>query len=82
MTQLLERRVKEILTSHVDIAVDIDHIDVNSFLDTIGVNSINFIRSVLDIEGEFDFQFDIDLLGYESFGTVKELISYVKQNAG
>ena len=82
MTQLLERRVKEILSSHVDVAVDIERIDENTFLDTIGVNSINFIRTVLDIEGEFNFQFDIDHLGYENFGTVKNLISYVQQNLG
>ncbi|EFM11971.1 conserved hypothetical protein [Paenibacillus curdlanolyticus YK9] len=81
MAELLERRVKEILSSHVDIAVDIDRLEEDAQLDSIGVNSINFIRTVLDIEGEFAFQFDIDFLGYESFGTVSALVSYVRQNA-
>lgn len=80
-TETVTRRVKEILSSHVDAPVNIERVDDDTLLDAIGVNSINFIRAVLEMEGEFDFEFDIDHLGYENFGSIRELVSYVRQHA-
>ncbi|MEK4477160.1 acyl carrier protein [Paenibacillus sp. FSL R7-0048] len=75
----VEQRVREIITSHVDVSVDMDKVKNNSYLDTIGVNSINFIRSVLDLESEYTIEFDIDMLGFDSFETFGNLVKYVEQ---
>lgn len=79
MSGSIEERVKEIVTSHVDFAVDINSIDKNSYLDVIGVNSINFIRTVLQLEEEYSIQFDIDKLDFGTFETFGNLIKYVEE---
>ncbi|MEK3875976.1 acyl carrier protein [Paenibacillus sp. FSL M7-0420] len=75
----IEQKVREIITSHVDVSVDIDKVHSNCYLNTIGVNSINFIRSVLDLETEYSIEFDIDMLGFDSFETFGNLVKYVER---
>lgn len=70
--------VKRTVSSHVDIALDIDQLKDEDLLDVIGVNSINFIRIVLDLEAAYDFEFDIDMLGFESYANLGGLIRYVE----
>jgi acyl carrier protein len=78
----VEERVKEIITSHVDVSVDMDKVEDACYLDTIGVNSINFIRSVLELESEYGIEFDVDKLGFDSFETFGNLIRYIEQKIG
>ena len=77
----IEQRVKEIVTSHVDVAVDINSINNDCFLDLIGVNSINFIRAVLQLEDEYSIQFDIEKLDFWAFENFGNLVSYVEKLA-
>jgi len=43
-----------------------------------GVDSITFIKIVVALEGEFDFEFDDDMLLITKFPTVKTMIEYVE----
>lgn len=70
--------VKRTVSSHVDIALDIGRLKNEDFLDVIGVNSINFIRIVLDLEAAYDIEFDIDMLGFEAHVNLGGLIRYVE----
>jgi amino acid adenylation domain-containing protein len=47
-------------------------------LSYIGINSITFIKVIVAIENEFDFEFDDDKLSNKSFTDVKSIIEYVK----
>lgn len=71
-------KVLDIILSHVDVPVYRDEINDDTFLDMIGINSINFIRSVLDIEQLFNFEFEPEYLGFEIFENVGNLINYVE----
>ena len=64
-----DRRIKEIIAGHVDIALNVNDIKSGDFLDNIGINSINFIRIVIEIENEFGISFDVDYLGFKAIST-------------
>jgi hypothetical protein len=72
-----DRRIKEIIAGHVDIALNVNDIKSGDFLDNIGINSINFIRIVIEIENEFGISFDVDYLGFEVYENIQALLDYV-----
>lgn len=43
-----------------------------------GVDSITFIKIVVALEEEFDFEFDDEMLLIAAFPTIKSLIDYVE----
>ena len=43
-----------------------------------GVDSITFIKIVVALEGEFDFEFDDEMLLITAFPTIKSMIDYVE----
>ena len=43
------------------------------------IDSITFIKMVVSLEDEFDFEFDADKLLIEEFPTVRSLVEYVNQ---
>ena len=52
-------------------------IEVESEIQSIGLNSVSFVGLVLDIENKYNFEFDDDKLSSESFLRVSDLILYV-----
>ena len=72
-----DRRIIEIIAGHVDIALNVNDIKSGDFLDNIGINSINFIRIVIEIENEFGISFDVDYLGFEVYENIQALLDYV-----
>ena len=72
-----DRRIKEIIAGHVDNALNVNDIKSGDFLDNIGINSINFIRIVIEIENEFGISFDVDYLGFEVYENIQALLDYV-----
>lgn len=54
----IDNSLKQIIAKHIDI----DKISNDHYLDQIGVNSINFIRMIIEIEQEYNIEFDIDML--------------------
>ena len=43
------------------------------------IDSITFVKMVVALETEFDFEFDDEMLSGSKFETMEELIDYVKQ---
>ncbi len=54
-----------------------EHLKESSDLTDIGVNSMFFIKLVVELEDEFDITFDDEKLDYESFSDLDELSIYV-----
>ncbi len=71
------RNVKEVISKHVDIVVDIDKMGDDVRLDEIGVNSINLIRMIIELETYYDVEFDVDMLGVSNFEIVGNFVNYV-----
>lgn len=56
--------------------VQINQIDID--LSSLNIDSITFIRIVVALEGEFDFEFDDEMLLITKFPTIKTMIEYVE----
>lgn len=48
---------------------------------SIGLNSIKFIRLVVEIEKEFNLEFEDDMLDYTNFKSLEDLSEYVAKFA-
>lgn len=60
----------------------INVISTKEMINNLNVNSLNFIEIVVKIEDEFNIEFEDDKLMFNSFSTIDELISYVKNLLG
>lgn len=75
----LRNIVLELVSSHVDIAFDINQVKDDDTLEQLGVNSINFIRVIIELEMTYDVQFDVDYLGTEVFENIGKFVEYVRK---
>lgn len=56
-----------------------DNISVDTELSSIGIDSLTFIKLVVALECEFDFEFDDEKLVIKEFQTIKSLINYTEK---
>ncbi len=75
----IQKRAFEVIVSNLsekvtDISLEMD-------FKSIGLDSITFIKIVVKLEGEFDFEFDDDMLLITKFPTVKSIVEYVESMA-
>lgn len=52
----------------------------NSF-SSLNLDSITFIKLIVALEGEFDFEFDDEMLLFTAFPTIRTMIEYVECKA-
>ena len=58
---------------------NIDSCNEDSLLVDIQVNSIAFISLVVAIEGEYDFEFDDEMLLIGKFNTISDIAKYIRE---
>ena len=75
----LQNEVLKLISNHVDIAFDIDQVKEHDTLEQLGVNSINFIRVIIELELTYNIQFDVDYLGMEEYENVAAFVEYVNK---
>ena len=56
-----------------------EDISENSLLSQLAIDSLTFIKIVIEIEGEFDIEFEDEKLQFSEFPTVRALVDYVKK---
>ncbi len=57
---------------------NIDNVSLDTNFNSIGLDSITFIKTVIALESEFDFEFDDEMLLISEFPTVKSMVEYVE----
>lgn len=72
VTNRISRIVEEVLCITIEG-------EMNPMLIDIGINSLNFIKLVLQIEKEFGISFDDRDLIVEKYPTIEGLVEYVKK---
>ena len=86
MIQAVSRKLREIIAFNTKNALDIDKIDMSTSLKDIGINSISYIKIIVEIESEYGFEFSDDDLDFESkksisFGDfVNHIIKEIEEN--
>ena len=79
MTETIKREVIELLSEiFKDNGFDIDIIEYVNFIDDLGMDSITFISIVVETESHFDIEITDDMLLFENFRCVDDIVSIVE----
>lgn len=70
------RRIVEIIKVNTECSNEISE---NSLLCDLEMTSIDFVKIVIEIETEFNIEFEDEKLQFSEFSTVQSLIDYVKK---
>jgi len=73
----LQKQVLGVIISNID-SKSPDNINVNTDFTSIGFDSITFIKTIVALENEFDFEFDDEMILITKFPTVKSMVEYVE----
>ena len=73
----VENRVLKIYKDYISSDEIKENLNSNSVLNDIGINSIDFIKIIVALETEFDFEFDDDDLQPEKYVIVKDIVDYI-----
>ncbi len=61
---------------------DVNGWTMDTQLMSMGLNSISFIKAVVAIENEFDFEFDDENLDFTKFKTYADIIKLLEEEVG
>ena len=73
----IQKRVFEIIVSNLSEKV-IGNVSLDMDFDNIGFDSITFIKTIVALECEFDFEFDDEMLLITAFPTIRSMTEYVE----
>lgn len=75
----IEEKVVEILQNNSKLKnIEIDKLNKISFND-LGVNSLNFIKIIVELEDAFDIEFDDNQINYGLLNNICDLIDLIKE---
>ncbi len=75
----VESRLLKILREKLEVSEAVD-IKPEYSLQTLDINSVSFVKLVVEIEKEFGFEFQDDSIDMNKLSTVKNLIEFIEEN--
>lgn len=75
----MNERIIEIIKNNTESKSEISE---DSLLSELEITSLDFVRIIVEIENNFDFEFDDDKLHFSEFSTVGSLVNYVNGRIG
>lgn len=75
---MIEQKIRQIVKVNFGITEPLLDFEMDLKLVDIGVSSITFIKTIVAIETEFDFEFDDEDLDYNKFPNIGSLVTYVQ----
>lgn len=78
MKEEIEEKLRSILRKFVNNEAYLDNLNSEINLDGLGINSISFIKIIVQIESEFDIEFDENDLNSQRFETLSDIVLYVE----
>lgn len=75
----ISRRIVEIIKVNTECSNEISE---NSLLCDLEMTSIDFVKIVIEIETEFNIEFEDEKLQFSEFPTIQSLIDYVEKRVG
>lgn len=73
----IENKIIEIVVKYCELENVAEILTQTGDLAELGINSISFIKIVVDLETEFDFEFEDEALDYSKFQKLDQLIDYI-----
>lgn len=75
----INERVIEIITEKCDIDNIDEYLKNNDDLTPLSINSVSFIKLVVELENEFSIEFEDEALDYNKFKSLNSLCNYIKK---
>ncbi|MCL6589233.1 MAG: acyl carrier protein [Firmicutes bacterium] len=75
----IEIRVKEVLKRVLELNEEIERLRPEDSLAVLPLNSLNFVKLVVNLEFEFGIEFAEEDIEFERFQTFGELIGYIQE---
>lgn len=76
-----ENKVIEIIKRAVNIPKE-TNLNLETPINNLQINSLNFLKIIVDIEEEYDIEFDDEELNFEEFNTIKAFVEHIKEKVG
>lgn len=77
MEKNMEQVVRELLKKHIKSNINFEEISSSESLEDAGMNSIDFIKVVADIEMEYEIIFPDEELDFENFNTIDNIVRFI-----
>ncbi len=77
---LVQQKIIKLITDNIATANINNETDIDSNLIDVGINSLEFVKIIVAIESEFDFEFGDEALDYRKFPTLRALFDYVEHS--
>ena len=77
-----QEEIKRIIQNTVSLTEEVDSIDFETSLVNAGMDSLSFVRIVVEIENHFDLEFPDDKLVFTEADTIKTLCKIVLEVKG
>lgn len=76
----IEMRLRKIIEKNIEIDRPIEEVSFSESLESqgININSISFIKLVVDIEIEFDIDFDDNDINFKHYSCLNDVVSYIE----
>lgn len=76
----VEQKLVQILRNNTNIE-DLDETNLNNAkFSQLGINSLNFIKIIVELEDEFGIEFDDSQINYELLNNIEELVKLIKRS--
>lgn len=77
-SDIVEKKVIEIVNEYINVENHED-VSINTDFEEMNINSVDFIKIIVRVETEFDFEFYDDDLTMGRFNNMNDLICYIKE---
>lgn len=75
---MIEQKIRQIIKENIEISIPLQDFWMDFEFIDIGINSITFIKIIIDIENEFNIEFSDEDLDYNKFSNLGSLVLYVQ----
>lgn len=73
----IQKRAFDVIVENLN-EMSLDNLSIDTDFSSIGLDSITFIKTIVGLECEFDFEFDDEMLLITKFPTIRTMIEYVE----
>ncbi len=77
---VIQKEVLEVIVSNLD-EIFSNGVSLDTDLNSIGIDSITFVKIIIVLEDKFDFEFEDEMLGIKAYSTIRSLSAYVEAKA-
>ncbi|WP_028560598.1 phosphopantetheine-binding protein [Paenibacillus pinihumi] len=78
MSESTEAKIRRIMKENMELTTDVDEIKLDDVLTNYGINSIAFVKLIVLLENEFNFEIEDENLEYTKLSTLSSLLSYIE----